>query len=275
MALFRNYNNETVSQSVLEEKGHGQSVNRTRNSVVNEDVDATSSEKEFDMNMDVQYQSEGELNDANRLQNEGAANGSVNMRASNLQPSGRRTGIAGKWGSTFWKDCQPMTGGGSDSGQDSKSGSDYRNAEASEDNSLDGREDRLESEDDNRQKDAGKGQRGHSDVPADEMLSDEYYEQDGEEQRDTMHYRGFQHSTGLNSRPQSKPVANSSHVKRNSRVLNDNEDGDNDDKNDDADADADVDYEEEDEEDGSLFLFFPCLIGGCYSITILTVVSES
>ncbi|XP_059429432.1 protein CHROMATIN REMODELING 5 isoform X1 [Corylus avellana] len=241
MAFFRNYSNETVSQSVLEEKGQGQSVNRTCSTVVNEDLDATSSEKEFDMNMDAQYQSEGELNDANRLQNEGAANGSVNMRASNLQPSGRRTGVAGKWGSTFWKDCQPMTGGGSDSGQDSKSGSDYRNAEASEDNSLDGREDRLESEDDNRQKDVGKGQRGHSDVPADEMLSDEYYEQDGEEQRDTLHY------TGLNSRPQSKPVANSNHVKRNSRVLNDNEDGDNDDKNDDADVDAD--YEEEDEED--------------------------
>lgn len=251
MAFFRNYSNETVSQSVLEEKGQGQSGNRTRSSVVNEDVDATSSEKEFDMNLDMQYQSEGELNDANRLQNEGAADGSVSMRASILQPSGRRTGIAGKWGSSFWKDCQPMTRGGSDSGQDSKSGSDYRNAEGSEDNSLDGREDRLESEDDNRQKDVGKGQRGHSDVPADEMLSDEYYEQDGEEQRDTMHYRGFQHSIGLNSRPQSKPVANSSHVKRNSRVLNDNEDGDNDDKN----ADADADYEEEDEEDGSLFYF--------------------
>jgi chromodomain-helicase-DNA-binding protein 1 len=257
---------------VKKRQGQGQGVNRTHSSLVNQDVDATSSDKEFDMNMDVQYQSEGELNDTNRLQNEGAADDNVNMRASNLQPSGRRTGIAGKWGSTFWKDCQPMTRGGSDSGQDSKSGSDYRNVEGSEDNSLDGREDRLESEDDNRKKDVGKGQRGHSDVPADEMLSDEYYEQDGDEQRDTMHYRGFQHSIGLNSRPQSKPVANSSHVKRNPRVLNDNEDGDNDDK--DADADADADYEEEDEEDGSLFLFLFCLLDGCYSITILTVGSQ-
>lgn len=244
MAFFRNYSNETVSQSVLEDKNRGQSVNRTRSAVVNEDLDAISSEKEFDMNMDLQYQSEGELNDDVGLQNGGAAAGAVNVRVSNLQPSGRRTGMAGKWGSTFWKDCQPMTGGGSDSGQDSKNGSDFRNVEGSEDNSSDGRED------------VGKGRRGHSDVPADEMLSDEYYEQDGEEQRDMMHYSGFQHSMGLNSRPQSKPGSNSSHMKRNSRVSNNNEDDDN--EGDDGDKNDDADYEEEDEEDGSLFSVSPC-----------------
>ncbi|KAG2674741.1 hypothetical protein I3760_13G152700 [Carya illinoinensis] len=249
MAFFRNYTNETVSQGVLEEKGQEQSIDRTRISVLNGDVDATSREKEFDMNMDARYQIEGELDGANRLQNEGAADDGINMRASNLQPSGRRTAVAGKWGSTFWKDCQPLTRGGSDSGQDSKSGSDSRNAEGSEDNSSDGREDRLESEDENRQKQLGKRQRGHSDVPADEMLSDEYYEQDGEEQRDSMHFGGFKQSIGLSSRPQSKPVASNSHVKRNSRVFNDNEDDDNDGDDEDNNADADGDYEEEDEED--------------------------
>lgn len=244
MAFFRNYTNETVSHSVLEEKGQGQSVDRMRNSVGNGDVDATSSEREFDINMDVQYQSEGEMDDADRLQNEGAVNDVVNTRTSNLQPSGRRMAVAGKWGSTFWKDCQPMTRVGTDSGQDSKSGSEYRNAEGSEDNSSDGREDRLESEDDDRQKESGKGHKVHSDVPAEEMLSDEYYEQDGEEQSDSMHYRGFHHAIGSNSRPQSKPVAISSHVKRKSRVLNHNDDDD-----DDNNADADADYDEEDEED--------------------------
>lgn len=259
MAFFRNYTNETVSQGVLEEKGQEQSIDRTRISVLNGDVDATSREKEFDMNMDARYQIEGELDGANRLQNEGAADDGINMRASNLQPSGRRTAVAGKWGSTFWKDCQPLTRGGSDSGQDSKSGSDSRNAEGSEDNSSDGREDRLESEDENRQKQLGKRQRGHSDVPADEMLSDEYYEQDGEEQRDSMHFGGFKQSIGLSSRPQSKPVASNSHVKRNSRVFNDNEDDDNDGDDEDNNADADGDYEEEDEEDGIYFLFLRCL----------------
>ena len=141
-----------------------------------------------------------------------------------------------------------MTRVGTDSGQDSKSGSEYRNAEGSEDNSSDGREDRLESEDDDRQKESGKGHKVHSDVPAEEMLSDEYYEQDGEEQSDSMHYRGFHHAIGSNSRPQSKPVAISSHVKRKSRVLNHNDDDD-----DDNNADADADYDEEDEEDGNLF----------------------
>lgn len=259
MAFFRNYTNETVSPGVLEEKGRRQTVDRTRSSVLNEDVDATSSEKEFDMNMDGQYPSEGEPYDGNRLQNEGAAADGVNIRESNLQPPGRRTAMAGKWGSTFWKDCQPMTRGGSDSGQDSKTGSDYGNAEGSEDNSLDGREDRLASEDDDRQKQVGK-HRGHSDVPADDMLSDEYYEQDGEEQRDSAHYRGFNHAIGVSSRPQSKPPVISSHVKRNNRVLNDKEDDDDDDNNND---DADGDYEEEDEEDGNLLFFFSLCVRLC------------
>lgn len=247
MAFFRNYTNETVSHSVLEEKGQEQSEDRMRSSVGNGDVDATSSDREFDINMDVQYQSEAEAVGADRLQNEEAVN-DVNTRTSNFQPTSRRMAMAGKWGSTFWKDCQPMTRGGSDSGQDSKSGSEYRNAEGLEDNSSDGREDRLESEDDDRQKEVGKGHKVHSDVPADEMLSDEYYEQDGEEQSDSMHYRGFHHSIGPNSRPQSKPVAISSHVKRNSRALNDN-DADDDDNNDDADYDEEDEADEDDPDD--------------------------
>lgn len=88
------------------------------------------------------------------------------------------------------------------------------------------------------------GQKGHSDVPADEMLSDEYYEQDGEDQSDSMHYRGFNHSNGLNSR--SRSVSNN--FSRSSRDLNNNEEDDDGDYNNDHDAD----YEEEDEEDGNL-----------------------
>ncbi|KAF2291860.1 hypothetical protein GH714_035886 [Hevea brasiliensis] len=152
--------------------------------------------------MDAQYESEGE--NAGRMQGDAAPDNGVGVSNSHvLQSSGRRN-AAGKWGSTFWKDCQPLGAQvASDSGHDSKS--DYKNVEGSEDNISDGRDDRLESEDEDGQKEVGKGPKGHSDVPADEMLSDEYYEQDGEDQSDSMHYRGFTHSTELFSRAHSKP----------------------------------------------------------------------
>ncbi|PON97641.1 histone H3-K9 methyltransferase [Trema orientale] len=243
MAFYRDFSNETVSRSVLEDKGQGKSVDRIHSSVGNEDVDVTSSEKEFDMNMDAQDQSEGELDDASRSQNEatGIDNG---ISAANLQASGRRNAMAGKWGSTFWKDCQPMhSQNGSDSGQDS----DCKSVDGSEYNSSDGREQRLDSDDDDGPKDTTKGQQGPSDVPTDEMLSDEYYEQDGKDQNDLVHYRGFNHSIGSNSRPQLKPAAGNKNTIRSSRVLNDTENfdhGDDDDNNND-----DADYEEDEDED--------------------------
>ncbi|CAN6691706.1 unnamed protein product [Malus baccata var. baccata] len=248
MAFFRNYSKDTVSRSVLEEKTQGKSVERIHSSTGNDDVDVKSCEKEFDINMDVQYQSEGEHDDASRLHNEVATDEGMGTRVSNLPSSGRRTTVAGKWGSTFWKDCQPMhSQGGSDSGQETKSGSDHRNAVGSEDNSSDVGEDRIDFEDDGRPK-VSKGQRGHSDIPADEMLSDEYYEQDGEEQSESMHYRGFHHSVGSNSRPQLKPnsVSNHAHHRTSRNDIEDFEDGD--DANEDLDA-ADADYEEDEDED--------------------------
>ncbi|CAN6695040.1 unnamed protein product [Malus baccata var. baccata] len=248
MAFFRNYSNDTVSRSVLEEKTLRQSVERIHSSTGNEDVDVNSYEKEFDINMDVQYQSEGEHEDASRLHNEAAEDEVIGTKFSNLPTSGRRTAVAGKWGSTFWKDCQPMRSqGGSDSGQETKSGLDYRNAVGSEDNSSDVKEDGIDFEDEGKPK-VSKGQRGHSDIPADEMLSDEYYEQDGEEQSESMRYRGFHHSIGSNSRPQSKPnsVSDRAHYRTSRNDIEDFEDGD--DANEDLDA-ADADYEEDEDDD--------------------------
>ncbi|XP_062014865.1 protein CHROMATIN REMODELING 5 isoform X1 [Rosa rugosa] len=249
MAFFRNYSNETVSHSFLEDQSQGPRDDRIHSSSGNADAHGMSCDKEFDMNMDVKYQSEDEQDGPSRLQNEAAADEGAGAGVSNSQSSGRRTTVAGKWGSTFWKDCQPMCPqGGSDSGQDTKSGSEYRNAVGSEDNSSDVREDRLDSEDDGRPK-VRKGQRGHSDIPADEMLSDEYYEQDGEEQSDSMHYRGFHHSVGSSSRPQSKPAPVTNHMLRTSKLSNNNgnyDDGEDDNENIDA---ADADYEEEDEDE--------------------------
>ena len=85
----------------------------------NEDIEATSTEREFDINVDAQYESEGE--DAGRVDSDATADNIVSVINSHLQPSGKRN-AAGKWGSTFWKDCQPMGDHGvSDSGHDSKS----------------------------------------------------------------------------------------------------------------------------------------------------------
>ncbi|KHN38371.1 Chromodomain-helicase-DNA-binding protein 2 [Glycine soja] len=189
MAFFRNFSNDTVSHGVMEDKSQGQNANRVHRSVGNDCTDATSSEKEFDMNMEAQYDSDGEPDGSSRLQTEATADDGDAVKESNLQTTGSKTAMVGRWGSTFWKDCGQMDPqNGSESGQESKSGSDYRNADGSEDNSLDGRAGRLDSDDDDGQKEAGKGPRGHSDVPAEEMLSDEYYEQDGEEQSDSLHY---------------------------------------------------------------------------------------
>ena len=225
MAFFRNFSNETVSRSVLEEKGQGKSINRNHSSVGNDYVDVTSSEKDFDINMDAQDQSDGEPDDAHRSHNEETVNDD-GLRVGNLQPSGRRNAIAGKWGSTFWKDCQPMhSQNGADSGQDS----DCRVVNESEYNSSEGREQRSDYEDDDGMKEAGRSQQGPSDVPADEMLSDEYYEQDdGQEQNDLVHYSGFLNSSVSNSRPSSKPAAVSKNVVRASRVMDDDEDFDDD-----------------------------------------------
>ncbi|KAM7273611.1 hypothetical protein ACFE04_028275 [Oxalis oulophora] len=240
MAFFRNYSNATVSHSVIDEKYQGQNVGRINSSVGNDDVDGTSSERDFDINMEVQDHSEPEPDARGRLQSNVAADDGNGPMNSKLQPSAR-VASAAKWGSSFWKDCQPMDGGaqgGSNSGQDSKS--DYKD-EGSEDNLSDGRDDGLESEDDEAQKAVRKSQRGPPDVPADDMLSEEYYEQDGEDQGDVMHYGRSNHSVRSNSRPQSNPIVRNNMSGR--RVSKYSNDDDNDING------GDVDYEDEDEAD--------------------------
>lgn len=244
MAFFRNFVNDTVSHSVMEDKGLGQDANNIHRSIGNECTDATSSEKEFDINLEAQYESDGEPDGACRLQKEGTADDRDALRESNLQTAGSKTSMVGRWGSTFWKDCQPMRPqNGSESGKESKSGSDYRNAGGSEDNSLDGETGRLDSEDDVEKKDAGKGPRSHSDVPADQMLSDEYYEQDGEDQSDSLHYNGIHKPAGPNSWSRKMSTSVNRNVRKKSRISDDDDDGD-------------VDYEEEDEVDGMLSIEF-------------------
>lgn len=239
----------------MEDKSQGQNANRTHRSVGNECTDATSSEKEFDMNMEAQYESDGEPVGSGRLQTEATADDGDAVKESTLQTAGNKTAMMGRWVSSFWKDCGQMgPQNGSESGQESKSGSDYRNADGSEDNSLDGRAGRLDSDDDDGQKEEGKGPRGLSDVPAEEMLSDEYYEQDGEEQSDSIHYGGIKKPSESNSWPQRMSTTANRTLHRNSRFSDDAEEDDDDGDNDNDGDDAD--YEEEDEADGMLNLLF-------------------
>ncbi|KAJ4969882.1 hypothetical protein NE237_002981 [Protea cynaroides] len=245
MAFFRNYSNGTDAHGVLDEKGqdcNGDKVNRT---VGNEDFDATSSEKDAELKTDDQSQSEDEPDDSTVLPNVTAGENSTGRRPLNPQPPGRRTGAVGKWGSSFWMDCQPMSPReGSGSVRDLKDvGTDYKSDEGSEGNSSDGRVDRLESEDYDPQKEVEEGQKGQMDVPADEMLSDDYYEQDGEEQSDTLHHRELNRSNASSSKVQSRPVAVKNKLSRSSKAENVDENAD-------GDFDYDDEDEDEDEEDG-------------------------
>ncbi|GFZ20725.1 chromatin remodeling 5 [Actinidia rufa] len=236
MAFFRNYSNERVSHSVLNEKIQGQSMDRVHGMMGNDNVEAMSSDKDSELKIDGHYRSDDEPDDANRLQDDAAPDNGI---VSNLQPSGRRTALAGKWGSTFWKDCQPMRSrAGSESGQESKSGSEYKNEAGSEEDSSDGREDRLGEAEADGQKEAEKVRR-QIDVPADEMSSDDYYEQDGDDQTDSLPYRPLNNSSGFNSKPQSRSVAASNNEARNSRTQDGEEYDDN-----------DADYEDDDADDG-------------------------
>ncbi|KNA22603.1 hypothetical protein SOVF_030950 [Spinacia oleracea] len=216
----------------MEDKNVSHTVNRVHNSI---DIDLNSSENDFEMKIDGHYQSDGEPG-ASRLPNEVAVNGGADMEPSTSHTYERRSrGTAEKWGSTFWKGSQAVASHDvSDSGHESRSGSEYRNDEGSEGNSFGG-EDRLELEEYEGQKESEK-------VPADEMLSDEYYEQDGDDQNDSLQYRGLNPVTS-NPRPQSRTTmpANSNRRAYDDDEYAEEEDDDEADEDDPDDADFDPD----------------------------------
>lgn len=227
MAFFRDYSSEAVTHRAMEDKNASHTVNRVHSSI---DIDLNSSENDFEMKMDGHYQSDGEP-DINRLPTDLGVIGAADMGPSTSHTYERRSrGSADKWGSTFWKGSQQI---GSrdvmDSGHESRSGSEYRNDEESEGDSFGG-EDQLELEDYEGQKETEK-------VPADEMLSDEYYEQDGDDQNDALQYRGLNPATS-NSRPQSRTTMPSNSIPRNRRRRYDDDYAEVEDDEDDDEADG-------------------------------------
>ncbi|KAK1372837.1 Chromatin remodeling complex subunit [Heracleum sosnowskyi] len=246
MAFYRNYSSEPVSDGVLDEKGRGPDMEKVESIVGNEDVNL--SDRDFDINLNAEYRSDGEADDGGKFQQD-VGDGGAFLDA---QPSTRKMTSSGRWGSTFWKDCQPMRPG-SDSGHESKSSSEFKNGEGSEDESLGVREDRSESDDPDTVR------RRQADVPVDEMLSDDYYEQDGDERpNDLMHHKLGNNSVGLNSNSKPRPIVADMYQSGRSKALNDDEygdddadyedDGDGDDPND-ADFDPDITSERPNQND--------------------------
>ncbi|KAL8480023.1 hypothetical protein ACS0TY_026817 [Phlomoides rotata] len=227
MAFSRNSSDE-AEQIALNERSHLQQLDMN-NSRLQENATANNEE----MTEPIPSNNTGE-------------NSNRNMRIGDNQPPLRGTNMGGRWGSNFWKDYQPATTslGASESGEESKSGSEYKGSEVEE---SDGVDDRVESENDDM---TGKEvtRKGHQIVPADEMLSDEYYEQDGDEPNES-HYRAANYS-GKNSSKLSQQTAASisrkpKGLKANKYVEEDadfEEDDDDVDEDDPDDADFDPDY---------------------------------
>ncbi|KAJ0978034.1 hypothetical protein J5N97_013508 [Dioscorea zingiberensis] len=214
MAFFRNYENKMDSNYDLNEKAEDNGVEGASTSLGNREMDASSSEKDTEMKAEDQYQSEEEQLDVSRQQSDTSGGNAVGR-------GGRRTASGAMWGSSFWKDCQPM-GDPKDDDYDL--------------NKVAGESEVNLSEDSEGQKDEEGFQRGQADVPVDEMLSDDYYEQDGEEQSDC---RASGRPSISGSRLLTKPVSMKKNVSKSSKAG----------KFDDYDDDEDYDEEDEEEED--------------------------
>ncbi|URE26395.1 DUF4208 domain containing protein [Musa troglodytarum] len=220
MAFFRNYTSKINSGHNLNEKVEEDRPAEDYNSLGNRNVDVNVNYNDADMTGDANQNEEEQFN-TGRLQtdnSEGDASGKL----------GKRAAPTGAWGSKFWKVCQPM----SDSGD-----AEYDHNDLGEDAGDN------YSEDSNGQKDGRPSQRGHVEVPAEEMLSDDYYEQDGEEQSDSLHGSGPSHLNVSGSRLLTQPVSVTKSIAKGAKVTRHEE------YNDDGDDDDDYDEDDEEEED--------------------------
>ena len=219
MAFFRNFGNAMELDHDLNEKGGDNDAEGDYVSAGNNRQMDLNFVEDQEMKEEDKYQSEGEPLDADRQQSD-ASGGNAKQ--------GKRTGPSGIWGSNFWKDCQPTWG--------------------SKDEQVDGKKDEeviavISDEDSDGQKDGEQLQRGQVDVPADEMLSDDYYEQDGEEQSDSLHGRGLSLPSISGSRLPPRPAPVLKNAAKSSKAAKYDE------------YDEDEDYEESDEEEGLILIY--------------------
>lgn len=193
-------------------------------------VDASSSDKE----VVGQYQSDDEVTDNNRIHDKDDE--PITGRRHGLQNPSRR--MVGKWGSDFWKDRQMIDKGEvSDSEQESKkSDSDYQVEEDFVNNASEGGEDQSEPADCYGEKNLGENQRDQAGVPVDDMLSDDYYEQGGEDQSESLSGKEGNKVRSLNSRFSSRDVNSNKNLAKGLKAVK-------------SDYDDDEDYHVEDGED--------------------------
>ncbi|XP_020273796.1 protein CHROMATIN REMODELING 5-like isoform X3 [Asparagus officinalis] len=214
MAFFKNFGNAMDSEYDLNEKGGDNDAEGDYISTEdNRQMDLNFAENGVEMKEEDQYQSELEPLDAGVQQND---------ISSDNGRQGKRTGPSGTWGSNFWKDCQPMWGPKDEEVDGTK---DEEVITVNSDDHSDG------------QKDSEQFQRGQVDVPADEMLSDDYYEQDGEEQSDSIHGRGLSLPSISGARLPPRPVLLTKNAAKKSKGAKYDE------------YDDDDEYEESDDEE--------------------------
>lgn len=224
MAFSRNTSDEAVEQIALNERSHLQQLAMNNNRLQGH---ATANNEE--MTEPVPSNTTGE-------------NINSNMRIVDNQPPTRGTNMGGRWGSTFWNDYQPATTshGASESGEESKSGSEYKGSEVEE---SDGVEDRGGPESDDMTRKEVTRKR-HKVVPADEMLSDEYYEQDGDDPNES-HYRSGNYSGKNSSKLPQQPAAPCS-ISRKPKGSKANKY-----------IEEDADFEEDDDDEDGNYRFIP------------------
>nr|XP_043625233.1 protein CHROMATIN REMODELING 5 isoform X2 [Erigeron canadensis] len=213
MAYYRNYTNGTIPDGVLNDENQGGGT------LGNDYLEGTSSMDKGKVEDDGEPYVMGSLNEPPPEDDDDSL---LNLPNSNVNSSNNNNNTrkaTGRWGSTFWKDCQPINNrNGSESGHESKSSSEY-NVEEGSGNDF--------SEVDK----ANKGQN------VDEMLSDDYYELDGDDQSDSMHHKFINNAAGYNSVAQPQVVANNFAYRKKPKSSYG------------ADYVEDVDFEDDEEED--------------------------
>ncbi|KAL5197031.1 hypothetical protein ABZP36_000543 [Zizania latifolia] len=204
------------------------------------DMDAGLNSRQWNLNEKVEdaYHSDEEQYDAGRS----GLNSSENKSRQNARRIG---GHSGPWGTNFLKDCQPKQTAKEETlisvrgMEDGSAASSHDDMDASEE------DDELN--------------RGHGEVPAEEMLSDDYYEQDGKEQSDSLLRGGMRHpgcstsgaaTESVSSRQKKKPKKYNAYADEDDDEYNDeNDDDDNADDDADEDDPDDVDFEPESDTD--------------------------
>jgi chromodomain-helicase-DNA-binding protein 1 len=187
-------------------------------SVADRDVDLNSGHLNLNEKADDAYHSEEE-------QYEAGQPGPNSPEIKSGQNAQRLGGPSDPWGTGFLKDCRSthtVRDEPSNSGRVMENG--YV-AGSHDDMDGSGEDDELN--------------RGHGDVPAEEMLSDDYYEQDEEDQIDSLNRRGMSHPSCSNSTVAAKSVPSRQKKSTKRSAYGDDDDDDDDDENDDDDDDAD------------------------------------